>query len=418
MTGARPIRYYQRRCTVSLPGRPVNSGAPTVSVIIPTYNRADLISQAIDSVLHQTYPDFELIVVDDGSTDDTESIVRGYGDRVRYVRTQNGGTGHARNVGMQHASGRFLTFLDSDDLLYPYALEIETRLLERFPEISMVCAEVTGFDDHGFLDRYHLKRYHRSTYRDSSITYDAIFPSSMPLPETEAVPDALLREDPGVRGRRAYYGRIYDAYLLNIVLFQNSAMLRRDVVDAIGPRNEHIYCFEELDYLVRLSRHHEVLFADVPTYMLRYHEGQLSTTARSDGRAVWLRKQRVLLHVMKRHILSDPAYYDQHKARLDRRLADLYRAVAVPMMLVTAGPATRRRHRRAARLYLDRCRRHGHPQLALYAASFAPGTVRRWAVAMIEGVRTEGGGAAFGRVAAGILRRLGLKPPRNPSPAV
>src|SRR5204862_7973924 len=128
-----------------------------------------------------------------------------------------------------------------------------------------------------------------------------------------------------------------DAYLLDIILCQNTAMIRREVVDAIGPRNEAVFCFEELDYLLRLSRRHDILFADVPTYQLRYHHGQISTTARSDGRAVWLRTQRVLLRVMKRHMLADPAYYQRHKARLDRRLADLHRAVAVPMLLAHPG---------------------------------------------------------------------------------
>ena len=79
-----------------------------MSVIIPTYNRADMIAAAVDSVLAQTYTDFELIVVDDGSTDETESVVRRYAERVRYVRTPNGGTGRARNVGMTHARGKYL----------------------------------------------------------------------------------------------------------------------------------------------------------------------------------------------------------------------------------------------------------------------------------------------------------------------
>lgn len=190
-------------------------------------------------------------------------------------------------------------------------------------------------------------------------------------------------------------------------------MLRREVVERIGPRNEQVYCFEELDYLLRLSRHHEVLFADVPTYKLRYHAGQPSTTIRSDGTAVWLRKQRVLLRVMKRHILADRDYYDRHRGRLDRRLADLHRAVAIPMMLVTAGPATGGRYRRGARLYLARCRRLGHPQRALYAASYAPGIVRRLAVAVIERVRTEGVAAALGRAAAAVLRHLGMRAPKR-----
>src|ERR1700741_4506685 len=120
------------------------TAAPTVSVVIPTYNRALLIRQAIDSVLRQTFSDFEIIVADDGSTDDTEAVVRSYGDRIRYLRVPHGGISHPRNAGMAAARGRYFTFLDSDDLLYPYALELETRLLERFPAVAMVCAEMTG----------------------------------------------------------------------------------------------------------------------------------------------------------------------------------------------------------------------------------------------------------------------------------
>lgn len=378
--------------------------APKVSVIIPTYNRANLISQAIESVLQQTFSDFEIIVVDDGSTDDTEAAVKAYGDRVRYVWTPNGGTGHARNVGMQHARGMYFTFLDSDDLLYPYALELQTRLLERFPAVAMVCAEMTGFDDHGFVERYHLKSYHISTYRDPSVTYDAIFESSMPLLDTCAVPEDVLREDPSVLERRVYYGNVFDSYLVGIVLFQNTAMLRREVVAAIGQRNEHIYCFEELDYLLRLSRNHDVLFADVPTYKLRYHDGQISTTARSDGKVVWLRKQRVLLRVIKRHVLADQTYYQRHRKRLDRRLADLHRAVAVPMMLLGEGNTVGDRYARYSRLYLARCREYGNPQRALYAASFTPGPVRRAAVTIIEKVRKDGVAAVIGRALNVILK--------------
>jgi glycosyltransferase involved in cell wall biosynthesis len=384
------------------------TAAPAVSVIIPSYNRARLIPQAIDSVLQQTFPDFEIIVVDDASTDDTESVVRAYGDRVRYVRTRHGGVAHARNVGMQHARGRYFTFLDSDDLLYPYALELQTRLLERFPAASMVCAEMTGFDDHGFVERYHLKKYHHSSFRDPSVTWDAIYASSMPLPDACEVPVEALREDPGVLARRVYYGNIFDWYLVRIVLCQNTAMLRREVVAEIGPRNEHVYNYEELDYLLRLARNHGILFADVPTYKLRYHEGQISTTARSDGMFVWIRKQRALLRVTRRHALADPRYYERNRRQLDRHLADLYRGVAVPMLLLSRGNSAGRRldrYTRYARLYLARCTKYGSPQRVLYAASFAPGPVRRLAVRIIEGVRKDGVAALVNRACAAVLGR-------------
>ena len=387
--------------------------APAVSVIIPTYNRAHLIRQTIDSVLQQTFSDFEIIVVDDESTDNTETIVKAYGEKVRYVRTPHGGIAHARNVGMRQARGRYFTFVDSDDLLYRYSLELQTRLLERFPAIAMVCAEMTGFDDHGFEERYHLKNYHKSSFRDPSFTWDSIFGSSMPLPDACAVPQDLLREDPVVLERRVYHGNIFDSYLVRIVLCQNTAMMRREVIAEIGPRNEHIYNYEELDYLLRLSRNHDILFVDVPTYKLRYHEAQISSTARSDGIFVWIRKQRALLRLIKRHALADPAYHRRHRKRLDRHLADLHRAVAVPMMLLGPGNAAGRRYAKYARysrLYLARCREFGYPQRALYAASFTPGPVRRVVVAIIEGVRRDGVAGLISRALGAMLRHpLALK---------
>jgi len=108
----------------------------TVSVIIPTYNRAHLIGRAIQSGLAQTYRDFEIIVVDDGSTDDTESVVRGFEDgRIRYVRLpENKGGNAARNAGIEAAGGRFIAFLDSDDEYLPARLEKTVPVLAAAPE--------------------------------------------------------------------------------------------------------------------------------------------------------------------------------------------------------------------------------------------------------------------------------------------
>ena len=98
-------------------GQSMNSHA--ISTIIPTYNRAQLITRAINSVLPQMEPEDELIVVDDGSTDNTREIVAKYGDRVKYIKTKNGGCGAARNRGVQEATGPLVAFLDSDDEWMP-----------------------------------------------------------------------------------------------------------------------------------------------------------------------------------------------------------------------------------------------------------------------------------------------------------
>ncbi|MGM0591277.1 MAG: glycosyltransferase family 2 protein [Halobacteriota archaeon] len=104
----------------------------TVSVVIPTYNRAELLPRAIDSVLEQTYTDLELIVVDDGSTDDTEAVVGAYDDdRLRYVPHEtNRGANPARNTGIEAADGAYLAFLDSDDEWRPTKLGKQVERLE------------------------------------------------------------------------------------------------------------------------------------------------------------------------------------------------------------------------------------------------------------------------------------------------
>ena len=93
---------------------------PKVSVVIPTFNRADTIGDSIKSVLEQTFKDFEVIVVDDGSTDGTESVVAAFGDsRIKYIMQDNAGACAARNNGIRHANGEYIAFQDSDDYWMP-----------------------------------------------------------------------------------------------------------------------------------------------------------------------------------------------------------------------------------------------------------------------------------------------------------
>src|ERR671910_2706788 len=126
--------------------RPEAHGLPDygkVSVVIPCYNQADFLGEAIESVLSQSYQAFEVIVVDDGSTDDTKEVASAYAledSRVRLVRQQNRGLAGARNRGLAESRGEYVVFLDSDDRLLGEALEVGVRELESHPE----CAFVAG----------------------------------------------------------------------------------------------------------------------------------------------------------------------------------------------------------------------------------------------------------------------------------
>lgn len=361
--------------------------APRISVIIPTYNREGYIADAIDSVLQQTCGDFEVIVVDDGSTDGTRERVAAYGEKVRYIFTSNRGVGHARNLGMAHARGEFLAFLDSDDVLYPYMLELESRLLDLHPDVGLVYGEMSAFDDNGYFDRYHLKAYHNSAYRDPAVTYDRIFERSVALGELPDLRGVLAREDAGFLERRAYIGNIFDAYLVNIIVFQNNMLMRRNLVQTVGFRNERVKYYEELDYILRISRTHRVCFVDVPTYKLRFHAGQISSTSGTDGHHVWLRKQQELLRLVKRQMFADGLYYQAHRARLDRCLSRLHRAVAVPLMLANVPRPKSRVYSRRARMHLARCAQLRHSYPTLWCLTFAPVALRRFAVSLIEAAR-------------------------------
>src|ERR687898_2841653 len=115
------------------------TGAALVTVVIPCYNQAHFLGEAIESVLSQSYPNFEILVVDDGSTDDTSEVATRY-PRVRCIRQENQGLSGARNTGIGHARGEYLVFLDADDRLLPEALEAGGRELGAHPE----CAFVSG----------------------------------------------------------------------------------------------------------------------------------------------------------------------------------------------------------------------------------------------------------------------------------
>ncbi len=128
-----------------------------VSVIIPTYNRRDSVREAIESVLKQRIPPYEVIVVDDGSEDDTNSVVRGFGGRVRYERTGHRGVSAARNVGVGLSRGSWIAFLDSDDLWLPDKLRIQMDFLKANAAYRICQTEEVWVRDGR---RVNPKRYH------------------------------------------------------------------------------------------------------------------------------------------------------------------------------------------------------------------------------------------------------------------
>jgi hypothetical protein len=119
-----------------------------ISVIIPAFNRADLIEATLATVYAQTLPGVEVVVVDDGSTDETAAILRRHAARVRYVHQENsGGCSRGRNVGIRESRGRYIAIFDSDDLMAPAKLEKQVAFLERHPAVDFVFTDFVNFED-------------------------------------------------------------------------------------------------------------------------------------------------------------------------------------------------------------------------------------------------------------------------------
>lgn len=208
----------------------VESTIPKVSVIIPTFNRSETIGRAIQSVLAQTLEDFEIIIVDDGSTDGTRMIVEGlWGPQFVYVcHERNRGAAAARNTGIRAARGRYLAFLDSDDEWLPDKLSKQVALLDdQSASIDLSCSSFILVS------------------RDKELEY---FQTSHP----------------------DWFKRL----LLTCDLGPGSTLIvRKECIDEVGLLDERFNCFEDWDWLLRLSREHRMAIVEKP--LARIYKGSL-----------------------------------------------------------------------------------------------------------------------------------------------
>jgi len=191
------------------------SGQPLVSVIIPTYNRAGMICHTIDNIFQQTYSNFELIIVDDGSTDNTQATLRQYGNRIRVVTQDNAGPSVARNHGARVAQGEIIAFQDSDDLWKPTKLERQVALLERDRSVPCCLCNVVMRSSDGF------------TSFDHSLVRS--------------------RHDEGL------WTNVTEVLATRFLLFNQAAAIRRAAFEKVGGFPEDLKYLEDYDLPLRLS---------------------------------------------------------------------------------------------------------------------------------------------------------------------
>jgi len=206
---------------------------PDISVIVPTYNRAHLVAEAINSVLAQTLGSLEVIVIDDGSTDNTLEVLQTFNDvRIRVIHQHNMGIGGARNTGIRTARGKYIAFLDSDDIWLPELLATEVPVLEERPEIDIVYAKAQAMDATGNL-------------------------KPQMLGTAERFPGEYLR-----------------SMLYGFFGCLPTTILRRECFDSVGLFDESLKGRVDWDMFLRISQYHQFHFINRVLARYRFHEGR------------------------------------------------------------------------------------------------------------------------------------------------
>lgn len=185
---------------------------PRVSVVIPTYNRAGLVQEAIDSVLAQLFQDVELIVVDDGSEDDTASILQErYGSAIRLVVQENQGESGARNRGIRESTGEYVAFLDSDDMWLPGKLSRQIDVLDRWPDIGLISCQAYWMRDDG--RRLKMKPQGHSTAAGSISWRELAMGNCVAGGGSAAVARSSVLEQVGIFDTSLNFGADWDLWL-------------------------------------------------------------------------------------------------------------------------------------------------------------------------------------------------------------
>jgi glycosyltransferase involved in cell wall biosynthesis len=214
-----------------------------VSAVIPVYNCERYIGEAIESVLTQTYPAHEIVVVDDGSTDGTRRALEPYMGRILYIHQEKRGVAAARNQGIDHASGDYIAFLDADDLWLAEKLQLQMAYLEDHPECDLVYSDMKTFDENGIIQ--------------------------------ESVKIWLNMSPPS--------GWIFKELFWETLFAADATVFAKKCIDRVGPFDESLVVGEDYNIWLRMARRFQIGYLDVPLTKYRQHA---SMTTRRVGRCL------------------------------------------------------------------------------------------------------------------------------------
>lgn len=244
---------------------------PLVSVVIPSYNSAATLAETLQSVVAQTWPRLEIIVVDDGSSDGTPEVLARHAGRVRAIRQANGGLAAARNTGCAAAQGEFIALLDADDLCMPERIGAQASFMMGRPDVVLCGTEFGAFDEAGVqAERFARHYYSRLGRAEQGLAaffderVDADVARWLPRPPDAAVAMAV------------HVGEVYRHLALGNFIHPPTVMFRRELLAQVGMFDEGIRNCCDWEWLVRASRAGKFAFIDRPLLRYRRSATQMS----------------------------------------------------------------------------------------------------------------------------------------------
>jgi glycosyltransferase involved in cell wall biosynthesis len=245
---------------------------PRVSVVLTTYNQASYVCEAIEGALRQTFRSREILVVDDGSTDGTETVVAPYRDQITYIRQRNQGVAGSRNTGVLHARGELVAFLDGDDLWDPEKLGIQVAAAEREPRCGLIAVNGVEFSADGILR--------------SSLFGEAI--------EAQFGPDRLVVT-------LDCYAQLLKC--TNLISTISQVMIPKRVLDEVGLSDVRREVSSDWDLYLRIAARYKLTFVNKPLARWRY----LDTSASGPAAVRWLRWTQDDLEILKDQLQEGPS---------------------------------------------------------------------------------------------------------------
>jgi len=276
----------------------------SVSVVIPTYNRSALVGRAVDCSLRECSTGDEVIVVDDGSTDQTEAALAPYRERILYVRISHGGAGKARNHGVGIARNPLVAFLDSDDEWMLGKLCLQCNLMQARADVLFCFSDFAVRDKAGREYRHYLARWHRESLRWKEILGPGVpFSSIAPLPQ--GCPDFLV-----------HVGDLYPSQLAAPHVLTSTVVVRREEAGDALWFAEDLPTYEDWECFGRLARAGAAAYLDCETAWQYGHAGPRLTDADE------LQEATARIAMLQRVWGADPAFLARYRDRFESILQE------------------------------------------------------------------------------------------------